>query len=89
MADRNRLSLLATAFDDDVQVKLVGKSDCLERSENCVLKLDGRKIFLEGASVDRDLASAFSHPDAGDSGFAAAGGALGGGCGHCGKMGRK
>ena len=82
VADRNGLSLLATAFDDDVQVKLVGKSNCLERREHRVLKLDRRKVFLEGASIDGDLAGAFGHPDAGDCGFAAAGGALGGGGGH-------
>ena len=82
MADRNRLSLLATAFDDDIEVKFVGKRDGQERCEDAILELDGRKVFLEGAAVDGNLTGAFGHPDAGYGGFAAAGGALSGGGGH-------
>jgi hypothetical protein len=85
MADRDRLSLLATAFDDDVEVKFVGKRKSQERCEDAILKLDGRKIFFGRPAVDGDLAGAFGHPDAGDSGFAAVGGALSGGGGHLGK----
>ena len=58
MADRNRLGLLAAAFDDDVQIELVGKREGQEWCQNGVLKLDRRKVFLEGTIVDGDLAGA-------------------------------
>ena len=82
MTNCDGLRLLAAAFDDDVQVELVGKRNSEERRKNGVLKFDGREIFLKAASIDDDLSGAFGHPDAGDSGFAAAGGAMGGGGGH-------
>ncbi len=88
VADRNRLRLLAAAFDDDVEVKFIGKRDGEKRCKHVILKLDGRKIFLEAAAIDDDLASAFRHPDAGDGGFAAAGGALRGGSGHLNRVGK-
>ena len=82
VADGNCLGLLAAALDDHVQVELVRERESEERCEHVVLKLDGRQVFFEAASVDDDLAGAFGHPDAGDGGFAAASGALSSGGGH-------
>ena len=82
VADGDGLGVGAAALDDDLEVELVHQRRRLERREDGVLKFDGRKVFFERTVVDGDLAGAFGHPDAGDGGFAAAGGALSGGGGH-------
>ena len=82
MTDSNCLGLLAAALYDHVEVEFIGKGKGEERCEDAVLKLDGRKVFFERPAINRDLAGAFGHPDAGDCGFAAAGGALSGCGGH-------
>jgi hypothetical protein len=87
VTDRNRLGVGAATSDDDFEVELVHQRSRLKRREDGVLKFDGGKILFEGAIIDDDLAGAFGHPDAGDSGFAAAGGAFGGSGGHVGIIG--
>jgi len=82
VADGDGLAVDSAAFDDDVQIEFVDRRDVLERSEDRVLELNRRKVFFKRAVVDGDLASAFGQPDAGDCGFAAAGGALSVGIGH-------
>ncbi len=82
VTDGDGLTVDAAAFDDDLEVELVNGSNVLERSENGVLKLNGRKIFFERAIVDDDLAGAFGKPDVSHGGFATAGGALSGNSGH-------
>lgn len=75
VADRNGLSVDATAFDDHIDIVLVGQRGRLEGGEDRVLELDRGKVVFEGARVDDDLAGAFGEPDSRDCGFAAAGGA--------------
>jgi hypothetical protein len=43
--------VLVTAFDDDVEVKFVGKRKGQEGCEDAILERDGRKISLERAAA--------------------------------------
>lgn len=75
VADRNGLCMDATAFDDHIDIVLVGQRGRLEGGEDRVLKFDRWEVVFEGARVDDDLAGAFGEPDSRDCGFATAGGA--------------
>ena len=78
----NGLRVRAATLDDHHDIKLVHQCSRLKRRKDGILKFNGRQIFFERTFVDRDLAGAFGHPDAGYSGFAASSGAMSGGGGH-------
>ena len=82
VADCYRLSVLASALNERLDVELVDHVHGLERGDDGVLEIDGREVILKGKTVDGHFPGSFGDPDVCDCSLAASGCAFGFGGWH-------
>ena len=71
------LSVKSSASADGLDVKRIAQIGHLKGLEKLALKGEGGENVLERLLVDGDFTGSFSHPNSGDSSFAATGGSVG------------